>query len=1033
MNAGKIRSAADLAAVKAAYNAMAAKYKRQILVCSGAGCVSSRSAEVRRAIADELEKIGKSGEVLIHETGCMGICAAGPVMLVLPEKTFYTSLTPETARNVINSHIQRGEILLENTFYDYSLKRHVPNIDDIDFFKEQVKIALRNCGVIEYGSVDAYIAKDGYLAAAKAITQKSREFVIAEVKKSGIRGRGGAGFPTGVKWEAGYKAPGERKFIVCNADEGDPGAFMDRSILEGDPHTVIEGMLLGGYAIGADTGYIYVRAEYPIAVERLSAAIDEARKRGLLGERIFGSDFSFDLEIRIGAGAFVCGEETSLMSSIEGRRGEPRQKPPFPFESGLFGCPTIINNVETLASIPAIILNGAEWYSQYGTEKSKGTKVFALAGGIVNTGIIEVPIGKPLGDILFNIGGGMLDKKKFKAAQIGGPSGGCVTPDNLNTPTEYGALQELGAIMGSGGLIAMNEDTCMVDTARFFMDFIRDESCGKCTACRVGTKRMLEILERITKGEGEPGDIELLEELGAVISDTAMCGLGQTAPNPVLSTIRYFREEYEEHIKNKYCRAGVCSDLFISPCENTCPANVNVPGYIALIAAGRFMDAYQLIRQENPFPAVCGRICTHPCESKCRRRSVDEALAICDLKRFAADYAYKNEKPFASDIVFPRNGKRVAIIGAGTSGLTCGYYLVRIGYDVDVFEAQPVAGGVLAFGIPEYRLPKKVLAHEIELIAQAGVNIHLNTEVGKEIGFKELRAQYDAIYIATGTQIPQKIGIPGENLAGVLHGINFLKDVNLQREVRLGKTVAVIGGGNTAIDSARTALRMGAERVLILYRRTRDAMPAHETEVKAAIDEGVELMELVAPVKFTGSRGGRVTGIECVRMKLGDFDKTGRRKSVPVEGSNFFIEVDTVIPAVSQYSDLPFIKKSEIGVTPWGTFIIDNDTMMTTMEGIFAGGDVARGPDTVIQAIADGKQAAISIDKYLGGKGKLNKGNPIDIPDQFSDDEVVALGRFPIEELDPQVRRNSFDEVVLGYHKLKAMAEAMRCLRCDRR
>ncbi|MFZ5974531.1 MAG: NADH-ubiquinone oxidoreductase-F iron-sulfur binding region domain-containing protein [Bacillota bacterium] len=1033
MNVRTIRTIADLEKISSDYNENIGKYKYQVLVCGGAGCISSGCADVKNAVAEQIQAIGKQDEVLVLETGCMGTCAAGPVMLILPERIFYTKLTPEIARNVIGSHILRGEILVEHTFYDYSLKQHVPKIDDIDFFKEQVKIALRNCGVIEYGNIEAYIAREGYLSAAKAITGRSRQDIIDEVKKSGIKGRGGAGFPTGIKWEAGYKAQSDRKFIVCNADEGDPGAFMDRSILEGDPHTVIEGMVIGGYAIGANKGYVYVRAEYPIAVERLTAAIEEARARGILGTGLFKSDFDFDIEIRIGAGAFVCGEETALMASIEGCRGEPRQKPPFPFQEGLFKAPTIINNVETLASIPAIMLRGGAWYAQYGTEESKGTKVYALAGNVVNTGIIEVPIGKPLGDILFNIGGGMTEKKKFKAAQIGGPSGGCITQDNLNTPTDYGPLQNLGAIMGSGGLIAMNEDACMVDTARYFMDFIRDESCGKCAACRLGTKRMLEILERITRGEGEDGDIELLEELGNTIKDTAMCNLGLTAPNPVLTTIKYFREEYEEHIKNKYCRAGVCSDLFISPCENTCPANVNVPGYLRLIAAGRFIDAYNLIRQENPFPAVCGRICTHPCESKCRRGSIDEAVAICDLKRFVADYAYKNEKPFTSDIVFPRNGKRVAIIGAGTSGLTCGYYLVRIGYDVDVYESQPVAGGVLAFGIPEYRMPKKVLAHEIDLIVRAGVNIHLNTEVGKDIEFKELLSLYDSIYIATGTQFPEKINIPGENLQGVLHGINFLKDVNLRKEIRLGKTVAVIGGGNTAIDSARTALRLGAEKVMILYRRTRDAMPAYEYEVEAAIDEGVELMELVAPVRFVAVRGGRVSKIECVKMKLGAFDKTGRRRAVPIEGSNFFIEVDTVIPAVSQYSDLPFIKKSEIGVTPWGTFIIDDDTMMTRMEGVFAGGDVARGPDTVIRAIADGKQAAISIDKYLGGRGKLNKGAPIDIPDNFSDDEVVELNRFTVEELDPQTRKASFDEVVLGYHKLRAMAEAMRCLHCDRR
>ena len=1024
----------DLNQIKNSYLETVSKYSHQVLVCAGAGCVSSNCGLVRDAVKEELENIGKADNVSVYETGCMGTCSVGPVMLIMPEKIFYTSLTPSIAKEIIRSHILKGEIIEKYTFFDHTLKRHVPKLDDINFFKEQVRIALRNCGVIEYNNIEAYIANNGYFAAEKALTKMTPQQVIDEIKASGLRGRGGAGFPTGIKWQAGLNAAKGQKYLVCNADEGDPGAFMDRSIIEGDPHTVIEGMIFGAYAIGASKGYVYVRAEYPIAIERLEAAIDQARKYGFLGCKLFGTDFEFDLEIRIGAGAFVCGEETALMSSIEGHRGEPKQKPPFPFQKGLFGKPTIINNVETFAGVPSIILNGSAWYSQFGTEKAKGTKVFALAGDIVNTGIVEVPIGIPLGEILFKIGGGIINKKRFKSAQIGGPSGGCITQDNLNTPTDYESLTMLGAIMGSGGLIAMNEDTCMVDTARYFMDFIQDESCGKCLACRVGTKRMLEILERITRGEGVEGDIELLEELGETIQQTAMCGLGQTAPNPVLSTIRYFRDEYEEHIKYKYCRAGVCSNLFISPCENTCPANVNIPGYLALIASGRFMDAYDLIRQENPLPAICGRICTHPCERKCRRGSVDEPVAICDLKHFVANYAFKNERKYVQDIVLPKNGKRVAIIGAGASGLTCGYYLARIGYEVDVYESQPVAGGVLAFGIPEYRLPSDVLAKEIATIEQQGVNIMLNTEVGKDIDFKTLKETYDSIYISTGTQFPQKVNIPGENLPGVIPGIEFLKNVKLYSNIDLeGQNVAVIGGGNTAIDSARTALRLGAKKVIVLYRRTLDSMPAYEVEIEEAVNEGVEIMELVSPIRFIAGESGKLSMIECARRKISNFDNTGRRNTTHIEGSNFVIEVDTVITAVSQYADLPFIKKTEIGVTPWGTFIVDPKTLMTTMPGVFSGGDVARGPDDVIRAIADGKHAATSIDKYLGGSGKLNKGRIIDIPDIVDEDEIVIHERFPQELLPIEKRTCSFDEVVLGYHKLNAVAEAMRCLHCDRR
>ncbi len=1028
-----IDSLQKLDEIKDKYNKRMKGYRKTVLVCGGAGCVSSGCGEVSRALETRLEALGLAGSVNVLETGCMGLCAVGPVLLVEPERVFYVNMDAAKVAEIAERHLGHGEVVEKYTFFDENLQRHVPVIDDIDFFREQTKIVMANCGSMDYGDIRAYIARDGYRAIANAVQNYAPKDVVAEITASGLRGRGGAGFPTGIKLKTGFSQSGDEKYYVCNADEGDPGAFMDRSIIEGDPHALIEGMLLGGYAIGASKGYVYIRAEYPIAVERLEAAIEQARACGLLGGRLFRSGFSFDLEIRIGAGAFVCGEETALLASIEGKRGEPRQKPPFPFESGLNGKPTIIDNVETIANFPPILRKGGAWYAGFGTEGSKGTKVFALAGDVVNTGIIEVPMGISVGDIIYKIGGGITNKKEFKAAQIGGPSGGCVTREYLNTPTDYESLSKIGAIMGSGGLIVMNEDSCMVDTARFFMDFIREESCGKCAACRIGTKRMLEILENITQGRGQAGDIELLVEIGETIKDTALCGLGQTAANPILSTIKYFREEYEEHIKNKYCRAGVCADMFISPCENTCPANVNVPGYISLIAAGRFQDAYNLIMQENPFPAVCGRICTRPCEKKCRRSGVDEAVAIRDLKRFVADYAFKNQPAYSMKLTVPKNGLKVAVVGAGASGLTCAYYLTRIGYDVDVMEAEDVAGGVLAFGIPEYRLPKDILQHEINLIEQAGVNILLNKEVGTDIGFQKLREYYDAIYIATGTQFPQKVGLPGEELKGVYHGINFLKDVHKNQGMELSGRVAVIGGGNTAIDSARTALRLGASEVVILYRRTIDAMPAYAEEVMEALEEGIQIMELVSPICFIDNGKGRVRGVECTRRETAHFDSSGRRRSNEIAGSNFIVEADWVIPAVSQYADLPFVSRDEIGVTKWGTFVVDNLTLMSTMEGVFAGGDVARGPDEVIRAIADGKQAAGSIDKYLGGDGVLNKGEHIEIPDVYDDDEVVFHKQFEKEMLPADERKRSMDEVVKGYHRINAIAEAMRCLHCDRR
>ncbi|HPF86597.1 MAG TPA: NADH-ubiquinone oxidoreductase-F iron-sulfur binding region domain-containing protein [Candidatus Limiplasma sp.] len=1030
MAAEQIKTLKQLEDIKQEFVKAQEQYDYIVYVCGGAGCVSSNCELMKNTLIEEAEKAGLSDKVKVYVTGCMGTCAVGPVMLVTPGNYFYTSLTEAKVKDIVKSHLAGGKVIEAYTYFDKTLDKHVPKLDDINFFKKQVKIALRNCGAMAYGEVAAYIARDGYQAACKALTELSPQKVIDEVKASGLKGRGGAGFPTGVKWQAGHDQKTDRKFIVCNADEGDPGAFMDRSIIEGDPHTVIEGMMLGGYAIGATQGYIYIRAEYPIAVERMEEAMKQARACGLLGKDIFGSGFDFDLEIRIGAGAFVCGEETALMASVEGQRGEPKQKPPFPFQRGLFGCPTIINNVETFANVPAILLKGAPWYAQYGTEDSKGTKVFALAGDVVNTGIIEVPIGIPIGEIIFDIGGGVPNGKKFKAAQIGGPSGGCITAENLNTPTDYKPLQALGAIMGSGGLIIMNEDTCMVDTARFFMDFIRDESCGKCTACRVGTKRMLEILERIVIGEGVEGDVELLEELGEVIQQTAMCGLGQTAPNPVLSTIKYFRNEYDEHIRKHHCRAGVCSKLFLAPCSNTCPAGVNIPGYMSLISAGRFVDAYELVRQDNPLPAICGRVCTRPCEAKCRRGTVDESLAICDLKRFVSDYALAHEEFKKEKIA--KNGKRVGIIGAGPSGLSCAHYLARKGYDVDIFEAEDVCGGVLAFGIPAYRLPKDVINKEVERIKALGVNIHLNQPIGKKLSFKTIINEFNAVYIAIGAQVPQKLKLEGEELKGVMGGLDFLKAVNLGWDVKIGEKVAVIGGGNTAIDSARTAKRLGAKQVTILYRRDRDAMPAENLEIEEAIEEGVEIMEMVNPVRFIGA-DGKLTQVECVKMTPGAFDRSGRRRPVAVEGSNFKLDFDTAIAAVSQHADLDFVDKKETKTTPWDTFVIDEDTQMTSMDGVFAGGDVVRGPDDAIHAIADGKQAASAIDCYLGGDGVLNKGAAIDLPVIIDEDEIVQHGRFPINIADACERSQCFEEVNLGFHKLNAVAESMRCLHCERR
>ncbi len=559
-------------------------YRSHVLVCGGTGCTSSGSGEIIEQFEVSIAEKGLEKEVKVVRTGCFGLCEAGPIIIVYPEGAFYSRISAKDVPEIVEEHLLKGRIVERLLHKEENVEEVATTLNEIEFYKKQERVALRNCGVIDPEVIDEYIAFDGYQALGQCLTEYSPQDVIDIMKKSGLRGRGGGGFPTGLKWQFGKDAQGDQKYIICNADEGDPGAFMDRSVLEGDPHSVIEAMAIAAYSIGANMGYVYVRAEYPIAVKRLQIAIDQAREYGLLGKGIFGTEFEFDLEIRLGAGAFVCGEETALMESIEGRRGEPRPKPPFPANKGLFGKPTIINNVETLANIPVIILKGAEWFASMGTEKSKGTKVFALGGKINNTGLVEIPMGTTLREVLYEIGGGIPDGKKFKAAQTGGPSGGCIPAQLLDLEIDYDNLTAMGSMMGSGGLIVMDEDNCMVDVAKFFLDFTVDESCGKCPPCRIGTKRMLEILERITDGKGKQGDIEKLQELGESIKNGALCGLGKTAPNPVLSTIQYFRDEYEAHINDKKCPSGYCQALLsyeIIPekcigcgmCAKVCPAD----------------------------------------------------------------------------------------------------------------------------------------------------------------------------------------------------------------------------------------------------------------------------------------------------------------------------------------------------------------------------------------------------------------------------------------------------------------------------
>jgi NADH-quinone oxidoreductase subunit F len=1014
--------------VRAEEAALKANQHKKIRLCMGASCIASGALTVKESLEKEIADRNLSQKVSIVGTGCLGPCSGGPALVI--DDTFYECLKPQDAAELVGEHLVKGRVV-ERLTHKRPDGRATPNAADMDFFKRQMKIVLRNCGQIDPQRIEDYIARDGYQALAKVLVQNNPDTVLDDMKQSGLRGRGGAGFPTWRKWLFTRNAKGDQKYVVCNADEGDPGAFMDRSVLEGDPHSVMEGMMIAAHTIGASRGFIYVRAEYPLAVERLKIALQQARDCGLMGKNILGSGFEFELEIRMGSGAFVCGEETALLTSIEGNRGEPRPRPPFPAQSGLWGKPTVLNNVETYANVPAILFNGGAWYAKNGTDKSKGTKVFALAGAIKNSGLVEVPVGMALGDLIYDVGDGILGGKEFKAAQIGGPSGGCIPKQHLNVALDYESLSELGAIMGSGGLIVMDEDSCMVDVARYFLEFVQEESCGKCVPCRVGTKRMLEILNRICEGRGEECDLERLIDLGEMIKDTSLCGLGQTAPNPVLSTIRHFGQEYVEHIRDKHCRAGVCPSLVDAPCASACPANVDIPGFVSLVAEKRCAEALQLHRERNPFAAICSRVCFHTCEDKCRRSSLDAPVSIRGIKRFMVDQEIVIQLPEIREN--PVNAKKkIAIIGAGPAGLSCAYFLARLGYQPKIFEGEQRPGGMLVQSIPAYRLPRELVAREVRMIEQMGVDIQTGIWLGKDITLKKLRAEgYDAVFMGVGAPQGVSLGMAGEDAEGITDALHFLRTYNTRGSVPVGKNVVVIGGGNSAIDAARTALRLGAEKVTVVYRRSREAMPAYEEEIEEAEHEGVELKLLTAPTEILVD-GRRVSGIKCMPMRLGEFDRSGRRR--PEEsGETFVIKADHILVAIGQTLDLKkYCGEISLEMRNQGLVNINPVNGQTSEKWIFAGGDVVSGPSSVVEAVAAGERAAVGIDQYLSGANHAFWREDKQIDTQFDPDaEPFEAPREKMNQIPVDRRKFNFNEVEMPWSENIATRQAKRCLRCD--
>jgi len=985
----------------------------------------------------------------LKKTGCIGFCSQEPLLtLYQPGKPLlvYSKVDEKDALHIVDGlltgKIYTKKVLCRIDSWDHHTShidygkgyRDIPHWDEISFFKGQKKIVLRNAGLIDPESILDYIAIGGYHAFSKALTSMHSLDIVNDVIDAKLRGRGGAGFPTGIKWSIMQRAVSDIKYIICNADEGDPGAYMNRNEIESDPHSIIEGMLIGGFAMGASEGIAYVRAEYPLAVQRFKMAIAQAKKYGLLGNRILGTEFSFNLEVVEGAGAFVCGEETALIASIEGKAGRPMPRPPYPAGRGLYGKPTNINNVETWCNIPVIIEKGSKWFTETGTEKSPGTKVFSLVGKVKNTGLVELPLGSTLDTFVFQIGEGTGNSKRVKAVQTGGPSGGCIPLEHFSTPVDYESLASLGAIMGSGGMVVMDQDNCMVDVARYFLEFNSAESCGKCTPCREGLAQALSILTKISKGQGTHADIDTLELLSRTIKDTSICALGQTAPNPILTTLKYFRHEYEEHIREKRCYAGSCESLFMALCENSCPLHMNIPGYIELIKEDRIEEAFELSLRDNPIPGTIGRICHFHCQMRCRRDMIDEPVSQGEIHRYLADTMYQlgKENEIYEKLIKEKlslTGRKIAIVGAGPAGITAAYYLVRLGHEVTVFDALPEAGGVVRFGIPQYRLPKAVLQKEMEFIKKLGVKFEFNTQLGKDLSFISLEKEFDVVYLAIGAWKDIDLNIPGKEAKGVYAGTEFLKELALGKTPKLGQQVVVIGAGNVALDAARSIWRLGKE-VTVVYRREQSDMPANKVEILESKAEKIKYHFLAAPNEIISDKTGHVTGLRVEIMTGGSIDESGRRK--PVSTGKFEeIPCDSIIMAVGERVDSEFLTNEGLEATKDGRLIVDPFTFQTSRPKIFAGGDAVSGPATAAEAMGMAKKAAESIDFALMKEKRFHL-----LFREFEYKNVVPMypkkSRMNVsEKLSVKERTGNFQEVAVGYTGEQARDEVNRCLRCD--
>jgi NADH-quinone oxidoreductase subunit F len=1056
----RLKSVNDLKELRRVLFDASDENKPRIVICAGTACQASGSNDIIRAAKRYIIEKRLVGKISIRITGCHGFCEMGPFILTEPQQAFYTQVKFDDIPTIIEA-LLCDKYVEELLYKDPHTSEKYYNRDDIPFFKNQQRNILGLNQKIDPIRIYDYITQEGYIALEKVLSKQNSGWVVEEIKRSGLRGRGGGGFPTGLKWEFLAKQPGNLgKFIVCNADEGDPGAYMDRSVLEGNPHSIIEGMIIGAYGTGATEGIVYVRKEYPIAIKHLNIALKQARQLGILGNNILGTDFSFDIKLVKGAGAFVCGEETALINSVEGKMGEPRQRPPFPIEKGIDDKPTAINNVETWANIPLIFKLGSKKFASIGTKGNSGTKIFSLVGKIKNTGLVEVPMGMTIKKIVYDIGGGSASKSRIKAVQTGGPSGGCIPSDMFDLPVDYETLADAGSIMGSGGMIVMDENTCMVDVAKYFMNFLKDESCGKCFTCRKGTQRMYEILDDISKGKGTLEHIDLLKELAEVVKDTTMCGLGQTASNPILSTLRYFYDEYRRHVVDKKCDAFVCRDIVGAPCQAACPLDTEVWRYVALIEKGEYEEAYKVIRSSNPFPSVCARVCGRKCENRCNiAASGGQAIAIRAMKRFITDRVDPSVyKPLrAADRV--KDVNRIAVVGAGPAGLSAAHYLSLLGHKVTIIDAGNEPGGMLVSCIPSYRLPLDVTRREIKLLLDENIILRKRTKLGQDITIDDLfKDGFKAIFLAIGADKSWRLGLKGEDTKGIYSSMQFLKAFNLKGEEMAKGHVGIVGGGNSAVDAARVAIRQKkVKSVTLLYRRTAQEMPAYAEEVEAALEEGIRLETLVSPTSIRyikaaeaegvkvetfvepvkiDARHGHLVDIQCIRNKLGDIDSSGRQRPVPIPGTEFAIALDTLIIAIGERPDSDCLASMGLELDKGGRLRVDAKTLQTNRKGVFAGGDLVTGPNTVVDAIAAGRKAAAVIDRYLHGK-ELVVPPELKLPSVFiepavvSDEELEDAQRVEPATLDAKSRKRSFAEVEMTLTVEQAVSEARRCLRCD--